>query len=115
MNGFVSGEVRVKCSVRQGCSISPLLYILCMEPFARRIRQDPMIKGIAVPGASVQCKVCQYADDTNLFVSDIQSVRRILILVELFELISAAKLNKQKHFWVMVGLLERTIISTGRS
>ena len=103
VNGFVSGEFEVKCSVRQGCSLSPLLYVLCMEPFAHRIRQDPMIKGIAMPGTSVQCKVCQYADDTNLFVSDIQSVRRILILVELFELISAAKLNKQKTFGLWLG------------
>ena len=74
-----------------------------MEPFAHRIRQDPMIKWIAMPGASVQCKVCQYADDTNLFVSDNQSVRRILILVELFELISAAKINKQKTFGLWLG------------
>ena len=103
VNGFLSGEFEVKCSVRQGCSLSPLLYVLCMEPFAHRIRQDPMIKGIAMPGASVQCKFCQYADDTNLFVSDIQSVRRILILVELFELISAAKLNKQNTFGLWLG------------
>ena len=103
VNGFVSEEFPVQCSVRQGCSLSPLLYVLCMEPFAHRIRRDPMIRGIPMPGTPLQCKVCQYADDTNLFVSDIQSVRKILILVELFELVSAAKLNKLKTFGLWLG------------
>ena len=103
VNGFVSDEFPIQCSVRQGCSLSPLLYVLCMEPFAHRIRRDPMIKGIPMPGTQEQCKVCQYADDTNLFVSDIGSVRKILMLVELFELVSAAKLNKVKTFGLWLG------------
>ena len=80
VNGFVSREFPVQCSVRQGCSLSPLLYILCMEPFAHRIRNDDMIKGIPLPE---ECKISQYADDTNLFISDEKSVRKILMLVEL--------------------------------
>lgn len=103
VNGFVSKEFPVQCSVRQGCSLSPLLYVLCMEPFAHRIRTDPMIKGIPLPGTQEQCKICQYADDTNVFVSDIQSVRKILIFIELFELVSGAKLNKQKTFGMWLG------------
>ena len=103
VNGFVSDEFTIQCSVRQGCIFSPLLYVLCMEPFAHRIRQDPMIKAIPMPGTTVQCKVCQYADDTNLFVSDIGSVRNMLMLVELFELVSAAKLNKVNTFGLWLG------------
>ena len=59
VNCFVSDEFPIQCSVRQGCSLSPLLYVLCMEPFAHRIRRDPMIKGIPMPGTQEQCKVCQ--------------------------------------------------------
>ena len=59
VNGFVSREFPVQCSVRQGCSLSPLLYILCMEPFAHRIRNDDMIKGIPLPGSAEECKICQ--------------------------------------------------------
>ena len=103
VNGFVSREFPVQCSVRQGCSLSPLLYILCMEPFAHRIRNDDMIKGIPLPGSPDESKICQYADDTNLFISDEKSVRKMLMLVELFELISGAKLNKQKTFGMWLG------------
>ena len=103
VNGFITDSFQVKRSVRQGCSLSPLLYVLCMEPFAHRIRLDPMIKGIPLPGTVEEVKISQYADDTNLFVRDNNSVRKILILVELFELISGAKLNKQKTFGTWLG------------
>ena len=67
-----------------------------MKPFAHRIRGDPMIKGISLPGTLKDVKISQYADDTNLFVT-YSSVRNILMLVELYELVSGAKLNKQKN------------------
>ena len=103
VNGFISDTFPVLRNVRQGCSLSPLLYVLCMEPFANRIRMDPMITGIPLPGTPIPCKISQYADDTNLFISDTESVRKILILVELYELVSGAKLNKSKTFGMWLG------------
>ena len=103
VNGYVGREFPVSCSVRQGCSLSPLLYVLSIEPLAHRIRLDPMIKGISIPGSLDICKISQYADDTNLFVSDENSVRQILILVELYGHLSGAKLNKQKTFGMWLG------------
>ena len=103
VNGFISEQFPVERSVRQGCSLSPLLYELCMEPFANRILMSEMIRGLHLPGSMDDLKICQYADDTNLFVSDITSVRHILILVELYELLSGAKLNKQKTFGMWLG------------
>ena len=102
-NGYISEQFPVERSVRQGCSLSPLLYVLCMEPFAQKIRTSPMIRGLHLPGSMNELRICQYADDTNLFVSDITSVRHILILVELYELVSGAKLNKQKTFGMWLG------------
>ena len=54
-------------------------------------------------GNSYPCKISQYADDTNPFISDTESVRKILILVELYELVSGAKLNKSKTFGMWLG------------
>ena len=90
-------------SVRQGCSLSPLLYVLCIEPFAHRIRMDPMIKGISLPGTTETATICQYADDTNLFISDTRSVKYILTLVNLYEKVSGAILNKDKTFGMWLG------------
>lgn len=76
VNGFISREFSVQCSVRQGCSLSSLLYVLRMEPFGHRIRTDKMIRGIPLPGALETYQISQYADDTNVFISDIKSVKK---------------------------------------
>ena len=73
-----------------------------MEPFVHRIRGDPTIKGISLPGTLKDVKTSQYADDTNVFVT-YNSVRNILMLVELYELVSGAKLNEQKTFGTWLG------------
>ena len=58
----------VSRSVRQGCSLSPLLYILCMEPFAHKIRTEPNIMGLQLPGSREEVRISQYAHDTNSVV-----------------------------------------------
>ena len=62
-----------------------------------------MIRGISLPGASEQLRICLYAGDTNLFISDTRSVHKILMLVELFELVLVAKLNREKTFGMWLG------------
>ncbi|KAJ8358310.1 hypothetical protein AAFF_G00014730 [Aldrovandia affinis] len=41
VNGFLSGPVEQLGGVRQGCPLSPLLYVLFIEPFAELVRRDP--------------------------------------------------------------------------
>ncbi|XP_022109643.1 uncharacterized protein LOC110989509 isoform X4 [Acanthaster planci] len=55
--------------VRQGCPLSPLLYVVFIEPFAAAVRNDEDIQGIFIPGSNnIQCKIVQYADDTTCIV-----------------------------------------------
>ena len=51
VNGFISVSFSVLRSIRQGCPLSALLYVLCIEPLAIGIRQDPRIRGLKLPGA----------------------------------------------------------------
>jgi len=103
VNGFISEQFPVERSVRQGCCLSPLLYVITMEPLAHRIRTNPMIKGIPLPGTAETAKICQYADDTNLFISDTKSVKYILELVELYGKMTGAVLNLDKTFGIWLG------------
>ena len=44
--------------VRQGCPLSPLLYVLFIEPFAQTIIGDARLEGLTIPGANgLQCRV----------------------------------------------------------
>ncbi|KAJ8358049.1 hypothetical protein AAFF_G00040970 [Aldrovandia affinis] len=44
VNGFLSGPVE-QLGGWQGCPLSPLLYVLFMEPFAELVRRDPGVDG----------------------------------------------------------------------
>jgi len=102
-NGFVSESFPVKRSVRQGCSLSPLLYVLCMESFAIKIRQDNHICGLRLPGSDQESRLSQYADDTTCVVTTTQSISKILVISELYSLASGALLNKSKSCAIWLG------------
>lgn len=68
-NGYLSDRLKLCRGVRQAESLSPMLYIICVEVLARKIRDSSDIIGFSLPGADGrQFKVGQYADDTTSFV-----------------------------------------------
>jgi hypothetical protein len=63
-NNHISDPITLERGVRQGCSLSPLLYILVLEPFAIKIREDEQISGVKLPGTSKTSKISLYAGDS---------------------------------------------------
>ena len=94
--GHLSEFFQMFRGVRQGCPISPLLFILTVELFAKNVRGDKNIKGISIPGAPESVKIRQYADDTTLFLRDLIDYREILAKIKTFAEASGLKLNKMK-------------------
>ena len=69
VNEWLSDAIPLSRGVRQGNSLSPLLYILSVETLACKIRNNPNIEGFLLPGARGLCyKVGVYADDTTCIV-----------------------------------------------
>ena len=85
-NGFATNWFKPTRGVRQGCPLSPYLFILSAEILASKIRQSKLVKGINIYRNEV--KVNQFADDTNLFCANITSVEKALCLVNEFGCIS---------------------------
>ena len=74
-----------------------MLYILCVEVLACKIRDSPNIIGFSLPGADGrQFKVGQYADDTTSFVKDTRSFHALFREIRLYERSTGAKLNLSK-------------------
>ena len=46
--GFVSHAFEMKRGVRQGCPISPLIFIMTVELLALKLEQDKEVKGISI-------------------------------------------------------------------
>ena len=98
--GFATNWFEPSAGVRQGCPLSPYLFILTAELMSNKIRQSIDFKGISV--FEKEIKVSQFADDTNLFCADLSSVEKGLQIVADFGAISGLKLNvkKTKALWL---------------
>ena len=100
-NGFVYRFVNISRSIRQGCPIAPMLYILQAEPLAASIRRNPKIVGISLPnrnGPDIESKVNMFADDTQLINKTEESIEETFKTLEIYEKASGAKMNLEKQW-----------------
>ena len=75
-NGYMTNWFKPSKGVRQGCPLSPFLFLLSAELMSIKLHHDPGVKGIYLFGNEI--KLSQFADDTNLFCADLISVERAL-------------------------------------
>ena len=102
-NGQLSSPIFLGRGVRQGCPLSPLLYVLVSEVLSTQIRKCKEIEGFRLPGAGgLQFKISQYADDATNFLKTERSLVRLLEVVCRYEKGSGAKLNttKSEAMWL---------------
>ena len=103
VNNYISETFPLSRGVRQGCSLSPLLYVLCFEPFANKIRNLDEIKGLKMPGTNLEVKQTIYADDDTTILTSETSVSKFLYWLKLFCRISGSKVNYDKTFGMFLG------------
>lgn len=70
VNGKVSDPFGVSSGVRQGCPLSPVMFICVMEPLLRHVQRDKIFQGFFTPGGDgVKVKSICYMDDVTFFCS----------------------------------------------
>ena len=105
-NGFTSRFVTITRSIRQGCPIAPMLYILQAEPFAASVRSNPNIIGISLPnrqGENIESKLNMFADDTQLINKTEESILETFKILGVYEKASGAKMNLEKTVGMYLG------------
>ena len=103
VNGFLSELFSISRGVRQGCPLSPLLYILIAECLGASIRKEPNILGFRLPGSNSVVKLTQYADDTTVFVTLDSDIIALFDLFSSYEKATGAKLNLKKCKGLLLG------------
>jgi len=101
-NGHISEVFNPTRGVRQGCPISPYLFIIGAEIMASFIRENNNIPTITNnENASV---ISQYADDTNIMTfRDVAILQEIFKCMDMFEVVSGLKINKSKTQVMLTG------------
>uniref|UniRef100_A0A670JD11 Reverse transcriptase domain-containing protein n=1 Tax=Podarcis muralis TaxID=64176 RepID=A0A670JD11_PODMU len=95
VNNVVTEEFKIEKGTRQGCPLSPLLFISVLEVLLNKIREDRLVQGIQV--GEKQFKLKAFADDLALTLQEPESsTKRVLELIHEFGRVAGFKLNKQK-------------------
>ena len=100
--GWISERFSVDSGIKQGCPFSPMAFIIGLELLAIKIRQDPNLKGVALPvpltsvTQSTALKILLYADDMSLFLHDHIDLDIAMNLINQFSVFSNLEINTNK-------------------
>ena len=111
-NVWSSAFFKLERGVRQGCPLSPYLFILCVEILAEAIRKNKNIKSITINEQEI--KISQYADDTTLILNgSIFSYTTSLQILDLFSEISGLRFNSRETeaLWIGANIGKEAILN----
>ena len=106
--GITLNFFKLSRSIRQGCPISALLFLLVAEIIAIDIRKDQEINGINIRGT--EFKISLMADDTTLSLINLKSLEKAIPRFKAFQYYSGLKLNLNKTELIPIGRLRNTKI-----
>ena len=100
-NGYSSDWFQLSRGVRQGCSLSVYLFLLCAEIMACMVRENKTIVGLEV--GDNEHKLKQFADDCTCTLKNELSVHNLISTINVFSDISGLKLNLEKSLLFYLG------------
>lgn len=90
----ITPSFKMSRGIRQGCPISPKLFILTTQMLTLAIVNDLNLQGIKI--FDKEFKISQFADDTAIFLKDKSMVDIALKLINTFSVASGLSLNINK-------------------
>ena len=106
LNGEKLKAFPLKSETRQGCPLSPLLFIIVLEVVATSIRAEKEIKGIQI---GKEVKLSLFADDMILYIENPKdSTRKLLELINEYGKVAGYKIHTQKSLAFLYTNNEKT-------
>ncbi|KAJ4796754.1 RNA-directed DNA polymerase (reverse transcriptase)-related family protein [Rhynchospora pubera] len=99
-DGHSDGFIQPTSGLRQGCALSPYIFILCMDVLTRMLMKDTQegrLKGVRLSNNGPNLNALLYADDLLIFgEASIAEVQRIANILDHFCAISGQRIGHNK-------------------
>lgn len=95
INGNILDRFYIDRSMRQGCPLSMLLFVIGLEPLLRKIQSHPNLTGYKNTDGQ-QIKYIAYADDVSVVVKSHRDITILFKLLQDYGEVSGAKINRDK-------------------
>jgi len=69
INGFRSSLIPIKSSIRQGCPLSILLFVMCLKPLILSLEKN--LSRVKIGRQKAPTSVVSYADDVTIFLTSV--------------------------------------------
>jgi hypothetical protein len=99
VNGYLSPQCPYTAGVRQGCPLSPQLYLLVAQAMLSYLKS----KGFGVQVCGRTIVACQYADDAQVFLASLAMLRPFLDAMAVFKGASGQGINLDKTLVLPIG------------
>lgn len=106
VNGATTDIFYIERGVRQGCPLSPMLYVIGIDPLIRNIGRNPGIKRLVPPGGPTMVPTFAYADDLTIVVGKETDLQAVSSDLSAFCEASGARVNKNKSAVLYFGGLK---------
>ena len=95
----------IERSIRQGCLLSPLLYVLALEPLLRRLKDEGtnLAQRCVHFAGPLTASVSAFADNITVFVSHHLDIKAVKAAVGEYEWIAGAKVSFDKSEGLQLG------------
>jgi len=104
-NGWVTDIFYPSRGSRQGCPLSPYIFLICAEILACLLRNNNNIHGIKIE--NINFLVSQYADDTLITLKySEENLKAIIKVFELYAKLSGLKVNYNKSLIMPLGRIK---------
>lgn len=108
VNNTLSNAFPISNGTRQGCPLSPILFVLTLEPFLRKIKLHPDIQGFQTQ--TKEYKYAAFADDILLFLTNpLITLPTILSEFKKFQSLSNLKINLTKSHALNISLPQNLV------
>ena len=107
--GHMSDFFSINRVLRQGCPLSPYLFIICIEILSLTLQKDNGITGIKIKETEYKSTI--FADDATFAMDGyLKFFKKLISILDDFRLISGLKLNVNKNIILRIGSMRYTNI-----